>query len=63
VLEDAGGAAAAEEHFQSAARLQAIPRVQEPFDLVGAVSFLCSDDAAFITGQLINVDGGLARSV
>ena len=63
VLEDVGGAAAAEERFQAAAKLQAIPRVQEPSDLVGAVSFLCSDDTAFITGQLINVDGGLVRSV
>jgi NAD(P)-dependent dehydrogenase (short-subunit alcohol dehydrogenase family) len=27
-------------------------------DLVGAVYFLASEDAAFITGQIINVDGG-----
>ena len=29
-------------------------------DLVGATLFLSSDDAAFITGQTINVDGGVA---
>ncbi len=28
---------------------------------VGTVSFLASDDAAFITGQTISVDGGLVR--
>jgi 3-oxoacyl-[acyl-carrier protein] reductase len=28
-------------------------------DVAGAVSFLCSDDAAFITGQTLVVDGGL----
>jgi NAD(P)-dependent dehydrogenase (short-subunit alcohol dehydrogenase family) len=31
-------------------------------DLVGAVSFLASDDAAFITGQTLVVDGGSVMS-
>jgi NAD(P)-dependent dehydrogenase (short-subunit alcohol dehydrogenase family) len=31
-------------------------------DLVGAVSFLASDDAAFITGQTLYVNGGLTRT-
>jgi enoyl-[acyl-carrier-protein] reductase (NADH) len=31
-------------------------------DLTGAVTFLVSDDAAFITGQTVYVDGGLLRS-
>jgi NAD(P)-dependent dehydrogenase (short-subunit alcohol dehydrogenase family) len=48
--------------FAAAAAKQAIPRGQLPSDLVGTVSFLCSDDAAFITGQTINVNGGLVRS-
>jgi len=33
-------------------------REERPEDLVGAVLFLCSDDSAFVTGQIINVDGG-----
>ncbi len=33
-------------------------RLAEPHDIVGAVTFLCSDAAAFITGQSIYVDGG-----
>jgi 3-oxoacyl-[acyl-carrier protein] reductase len=37
---------------------RAIPRVQLPEDLVGTVLFLASDEAAFITGQTLVVDGG-----
>lgn len=51
-----------EEEFAAAAQAQAIKRVEVPEDLVGAVSFLTSDDAAFMTGQTINVDGGRVRS-
>ena len=40
---------------------QAIKRLGEPGDVVGAVLFLTSDDAAFITGQAIVVDGGQYR--
>ena len=36
----------------------AIKRRQTPEDLVGAIAFLASDDASFITGQTFNVDGG-----
>jgi len=36
----------------------AIPRVGEPEDLARAVLFLASDDAAYITGQVLPVDGG-----
>jgi 3-oxoacyl-[acyl-carrier protein] reductase len=37
---------------------QAIKRFAEPADIAGAVGFLAGDDAAFITGQAIPVDGG-----
>ena len=47
--------------FDFTRELQAIKRTQEPSDLVGAVSFFASDDAAFITGQTLPVDGGLTR--
>jgi NAD(P)-dependent dehydrogenase (short-subunit alcohol dehydrogenase family) len=47
--------------FELTRELQAIKRTQEPADLVGAVSFFASDDAAFITGQTLPVDGGLTR--
>ena len=40
---------------------QAIPlgRLGEPEDLAGAVAFLASDDASFVTGQTLSVSGGL----
>jgi NAD(P)-dependent dehydrogenase (short-subunit alcohol dehydrogenase family) len=37
---------------------QAIKRRGKPADIAGAVTFLLSDDAAFITGQCLTVDGG-----
>lgn len=40
---------------------KAIPlgRLGQPADLAGAILFFSSDDAAFITGQVISVSGGL----
>lgn len=40
---------------------QAIKRLAEPNDITGAVLFLASNDASFITGQSIVVDGGQYR--
>ncbi|QIG55365.1 SDR family oxidoreductase [Altererythrobacter sp. BO-6] len=39
-------------------QMQSIKRVAVPEDYPGTLSFLLSDDAAFITGQNISVDGG-----
>ena len=33
-------------------------RLASPEDLCGALTFLCSDDGAFVTGQTIAVNGG-----
>ena len=43
---------------------KAIPfgRLGQPGDLAGAICFLASDDAAFITGQVISVSGGLTMA-
>lgn len=44
--------------------VQGIPlkRAGQPQDVAGLVAFLASDDARYITGQTINVDGGLIMS-
>lgn len=44
--------------FSALAEQQAIKRTETPEDLVGPMAFLASDDAAFITGQTLLVDGG-----
>ena len=56
------GFASMDDEFAAVAKVQAIKRPEVPDDLVGTVSFLTSDDAAFITGQTLNVDGGRVRS-
>jgi len=38
---------------------QCVPRSQVPQDLVGALLFLASDGSRFMTGQTMNLDGGV----
>lgn len=41
----------------------ALGRIGEPEDLAGVIAFLASDDARFVTGQGIAVDGGLGLRI
>jgi 3-oxoacyl-[acyl-carrier protein] reductase len=43
-------------------KITALGRVGQPEDVVGAVCFFASDAAAFITGQSLNVCGGIVLS-
>ncbi len=56
-------AAANPEKLREAFR-RAIPigRLGQPDDLAGAVLFFASDDAAFVTGQVLSVSGGLTMA-
>lgn len=36
-------------------------RFGEPGDVAGLVRFLCSPEAAYITGEIIGVDGGMFK--
>jgi 2-hydroxycyclohexanecarboxyl-CoA dehydrogenase len=57
------GAAANPDKLREAFR-RSIPlgRLGQPDDLVGAVLFFASDDAAFVTGQVLSVSGGLTMA-
>ena len=48
-----------------AQRTDAVPTGQlgEPEDFASAVAFLCSDEASFVTGTALAVDGGWLRRV
>ena len=46
---------------QKKAMLAGIPakRIGKPEDVAAAVSFLASEEASYITGQVLGVDGGM----
>jgi 3-oxoacyl-[acyl-carrier protein] reductase len=49
---------APEEYRKAAAERTPVRRVGYPEDIAAAAAFLCSDEASFITGQTLYVDGG-----
>jgi len=59
VLDEAGNPEKLSEAFRRAVPMG---RLGEPEDLPGAILFLASDDAAYITGQVISVSGGLTMN-
>lgn len=52
------GKESAEERKMILRSRTALGRIGEPADVAGVVSFLVSDDAAFVTGSTLVVDGG-----
>jgi 3-oxoacyl-[acyl-carrier protein] reductase len=52
----------APEQRQAFLSRMALKRYGSPAEIAAAVSFLCSDDAGFIAGHVLNADGGFAAA-
>ncbi len=53
------GGGTTEEYLQSVVPAIPFGRAGQPDEVAGAVSFLCSSDASYITGAMLFVDGGM----
>jgi 3-oxoacyl-[acyl-carrier protein] reductase len=58
-IETSMTAALSEEFRQSAVKTIPLGRVGSPADVASAVCFLASEEASYITGHVLNVNGGL----
>jgi len=58
----AAGAANPEKLIEAFTRAIPLGRLGQPNDLAGAIAFLGSDDASFVTGQVLSVSGGLTMN-
>jgi 2-hydroxycyclohexanecarboxyl-CoA dehydrogenase len=56
------GAGNPEKLMEAFTRAIPLGRIGQPQDLPGAIAFFASDDAAFITGQVLSVSGGLTMN-
>jgi len=58
-IETAMTAVLSDEFKQAAVKQIPLGRVGTPDDVAGAVAFLASDEASYITGHVLNVNGGM----
>ena len=56
------GAPSPEKLMEAFTRAIPLGRLGQPDDLAGAIAFFASDDASFITGQVVSVSGGLTMN-
>lgn len=56
---DIMGGTLTDERKQRMAADGVLPRIGTPRDIAAAIAYLVSEDAGFVTGQTLNVDGGL----
>lgn len=56
------GAGNPEKLLEAFTRSIPLGRIGQPRDLPGAIAFFASDDAAFVTGQVLSVSGGLTMN-
>ena len=58
-IETAMTSGLSEEFKQTALKMIPLGRVGSSDDIANAVAFLASDEAAYITGHVLNVNGGM----
>jgi 2-hydroxycyclohexanecarboxyl-CoA dehydrogenase len=62
MLREVTGGDAGEKVIEAMTRAVPMKRLGTPADVAAAVTFLCSDEAGFITGQTLSVSGGLTMA-
>lgn len=50
--------AVGKDYFEKNIAESAVGRLAEPIDVANTIAFLCSDDASFLTGVVVDVNGG-----
>lgn len=60
VVETEMSAALGDEYLEKLKETIALRRFAKPEEIARIVAFFCSDDAAYITGQVVTIDGGVA---
>ena len=58
VAKDSESAGQTDRRREQALSMQAIQRLAQADDIAGVIAFLASEDARWITGQIVRVDGG-----